>query len=107
MAGRSRANHTAGEVDLSWQRFTRCRICGRRMCVNNNSTRTIDPPRKCGVVCCPWCTYEAAYCFVLVKRLAAAEDKEEIKILRKKARKFFAEGANQNHIARRSSGEKV
>lgn len=102
MAGRSRANMAAGEIDVSWQKWTRCKICQRRICVNNNAEREIRPHRRLGVVCCPWCTFEAVFCYVIARELAKAEDKARIKYLQKKARKFMeASDLERNKIAQK------
>lgn len=40
-----------GDVDTSWRRYARCKVCRRRICVNNNAAREVRPPRKqCGVL---------------------------------------------------------
>lgn len=97
-----RPNAIAGEVKSDFI-FAKCKICKRRVCVNNYADRQIRPPRKLGVVVCPWCSWEAAYVYCIARDLAKATDKKSIKALQKKARKFFAEGADQNHIARRGA----
>ena len=75
-----------GMIDQSWQRFARCKVCKRRICVNNNAEREIRPPRKLGVVCCPWCSEEAVQLYVITKKLANATKVEDIKAIREMAR---------------------
>lgn len=43
--------------DNSWQRFTFCRICNRRMCVNNYADRKVRLPKVRGVIVCSTCKF--------------------------------------------------
>lgn len=69
--------------DRSWQKFTRCELCGSRMCVNNYPDRRIRVPRVHGVVVCPWCirkdrdTEFLVSMYILMNRLAEKEYKPE------------------------------
>jgi hypothetical protein len=51
------AIRAGGGIDRSWQRFTYCRICGKKFCVNNFADHEprIKRYRVRGVIMCPWC----------------------------------------------------
>lgn len=57
-------------LDRSWLKWAKCKMCGRKIAVNNNDRREIDPPRVLGVVCCPWCSEESVKLYKIVKGLA-------------------------------------
>lgn len=41
----------------SWQKWTRCRICNRRICVNNYEDHKVRLPKVRGVILCGWCAF--------------------------------------------------
>ena len=87
VAGRARGENQAQLLDRSWMKYTRCKVCGRRFCVNNYADRQVRVQRRHGVVACPWCKDRVIQMYVLVKELAAGD--VERKKLRKKARKLL------------------
>lgn len=42
-------------VDQSWMKWTKCKACGQRYCVNNNELREVRVRRVSGVPVCPSC----------------------------------------------------
>lgn len=51
-------------------KWARCKVCGRKICVNNNDAHEIRPHRIRGVAVCPWCSEEAVDLYLIVKGLA-------------------------------------
>jgi len=113
VAGRSRAklNMLAGEIDMTWMKFGRCRICHRRICVNNYPDHEIRPPRKLGIVCCPWCSWEAAFSYVMAREMGLCdpdvpEDLARLQKLQKRMRRFLdADPQERKKIAQRGAGK--
>lgn len=55
--GRGRANIYAGQIDQSWMKFARCKMCGFKTCINNYPDHKVrlDGFRVRGIFVCPWC----------------------------------------------------
>lgn len=87
MPGRSRANAYAGEIDTSWQKWTKCKVCERRICVNNYEDHKVRIPRRRGVVVCPWCGDNLVQLYLIVYELIAGPTK--VRKLQKKASKLL------------------
>lgn len=53
------AIRAGGGLDRSWMRYTYCRICGKKICVNNYPDRKprINRFKVEGIIMCPWCKH--------------------------------------------------
>jgi hypothetical protein len=80
-----------GDVDNSWMKYSRCRVCNRKVAINNNPEQAIRPPRKLGVVCCPWCSERSVMLYKIVRDLAKIEGVENPKKERKRLIKLAKE----------------
>ena len=51
------AIRAGGGIDQSWKRYTYCRICGQKICVNNypDHKPRLKRLKVNGVIICPWC----------------------------------------------------
>lgn len=74
-------------------KFTRCKVCGFKICVNNYDDRVVRIFRRRGVVVCPWCRDGAIAHYLMTKKLAKAS-KEEFKELRKEAKQLLKKEFN-------------
>jgi hypothetical protein len=75
------AIRAGGGLDQSWQRFTFCRICGKKICVNNYEDHKVRLPKLRGVIVCPWCENHGGEFVVrmykLVQKMASDPDLDE------------------------------
>lgn len=78
--GPRRANIYAAEVDRSWMKWARCKLCGAKVCYNNFADHQprIDSMRVRGVFLCVNCrhkNYLALELYLFAKELAAKKCK--------------------------------
>ena len=91
MPGRSRARLNVDSINLGWQIYTKCKVCERRICINNYPDHKVRLRRRKGVIACPWCSERLLEMYIITRDLAKAEDKAIIKALRKRAKKLFGQ----------------
>lgn len=90
------AIRAGGGIDRSWQRFTYCRICNQKICVNNYADHKVRLPKVKGIIMCPWCKSHGGELIARLYRLGeiiAAGSEESVDAQR--ARKIMAKSPEQ------------
>src|SRR5687768_9782791 len=71
----------AKQADLSWMKYTRCKLCGTKICVNNNPKKEIDlsSARYHGVIVC-WRCRRFVPLYQYLQKQCEKGDKKAIKV---------------------------